>query len=112
MPLRGLCVLAVALCGTALAAGPLGLPDAPAATDETRLTITWYGVATLLFDDGETQVLIDGFFSRPSRDAPFIFPNVEQIERQTTTWASMTSPPSPPFIPTSTTRWTWASSPG
>lgn len=82
MPLRGFSVLAVTLCGTALAAGPLGLPEAPAATDETPLTITWYGVATLLFDDGDTQVLIDGFFSRPSQDAPFIFPNVDQIERQ------------------------------
>lgn len=30
------------------------------------VTVTWFGVATLLFDDGETQVLIDGFFSRPS----------------------------------------------
>jgi L-ascorbate metabolism protein UlaG (beta-lactamase superfamily) len=28
--------------------------------------VTWLGVATLLFDDGETQILIDGFFSRPS----------------------------------------------
>lgn len=36
---------------------------------------TWFGVTTLLFDDGATQVLIDGFFSRPrgsilSRVAP------------------------------------------
>jgi len=30
------------------------------------VTVTWLGVSTLLFDDGETQVLIDGFFSRPS----------------------------------------------
>jgi len=28
--------------------------------------MTWLGVTTLLFDDGETQILIDGFFSRPS----------------------------------------------
>ena len=28
--------------------------------------LTWLGVSTLLFDDGETQVLIDGFISRPS----------------------------------------------
>lgn len=27
---------------------------------------TWLGVATLLFDDGETQLLIDGFISRPT----------------------------------------------
>lgn len=30
------------------------------------VTMTWLGVTTLLFDDGETQILIDGFFSRPS----------------------------------------------
>jgi L-ascorbate metabolism protein UlaG (beta-lactamase superfamily) len=31
-----------------------------------NVTVTWLGVSTLLFDDGETQILIDGFFSRPS----------------------------------------------
>ena len=52
-----------------------------AATDS--VTVTWLGVTTLLFDDGETQILIDGFFSRPtlgdillglpvSNDAPII----------------------------------------
>ncbi len=30
------------------------------------VTVTWLGVTTLLFDDGETQILIDGFFSRPT----------------------------------------------
>jgi len=30
------------------------------------VTSTWLGVTTLLFDDGETQILIDGFISRPS----------------------------------------------
>jgi len=30
------------------------------------VSVTWLGVTTLLFDDGETQILIDGFFSRPS----------------------------------------------
>lgn len=30
------------------------------------VTVIWLGVTTLLFDDGDTQVLIDGFFSRPS----------------------------------------------
>jgi L-ascorbate metabolism protein UlaG (beta-lactamase superfamily) len=33
---------------------------------ETAVTATWLGVTTLLFDDGETQILIDGFISRPS----------------------------------------------
>lgn len=30
------------------------------------VTVTWLGVTTLLFDDGDSQILIDGFFSRPS----------------------------------------------
>jgi L-ascorbate metabolism protein UlaG (beta-lactamase superfamily) len=28
--------------------------------------VSWLGVATLVFDDGETRLLTDGFFSRPS----------------------------------------------
>jgi L-ascorbate metabolism protein UlaG (beta-lactamase superfamily) len=38
---------------------------ASAATPDV-VTVTWLGVSTLLFDDGETQILIDGFFSRAS----------------------------------------------
>ncbi len=34
-----------------------------AGTDGVK--VTWLGVTTLLFDDDETQILIDGFFSRP-----------------------------------------------
>ena len=30
------------------------------------LRVTWFGVSTLLFDDGETQILIDGYISRPT----------------------------------------------
>jgi L-ascorbate metabolism protein UlaG (beta-lactamase superfamily) len=29
------------------------------------VTVKWFGVSTLLIDDGETQLLIDGYFSRP-----------------------------------------------
>ena len=42
---------------------------APYPGDEAVLgavSVTWLGVSTLLFDDGETQILIDGFFSRPT----------------------------------------------
>ncbi len=42
-------------------ATPAASPDA----GEPRLSATWLGVSTLLFDDGETQVLVDGFISRP-----------------------------------------------
>jgi L-ascorbate metabolism protein UlaG (beta-lactamase superfamily) len=38
--------------------------DVPAA--RTALSVTFLGVATLLLDDGESAVLTDGFFSRPS----------------------------------------------
>ena len=33
---------------------------------ENQVKVTFFGVSTLLFDDGQTQFLIDGFFSRPS----------------------------------------------
>jgi L-ascorbate metabolism protein UlaG (beta-lactamase superfamily) len=41
-------------------------PAAASAAAADSVTVTWLGVTTLLFDDGETQILIDGFFSRPS----------------------------------------------
>jgi L-ascorbate metabolism protein UlaG (beta-lactamase superfamily) len=40
--------------------------DAPAAEPDAPLTVTWAGVTTLLIDDGESAVMTDGFFSRPS----------------------------------------------
>jgi L-ascorbate metabolism protein UlaG (beta-lactamase superfamily) len=44
------------------------LPVAAAPESRERpgeVSVTWFGVTTLLFDDGETQVLVDGFISRP-----------------------------------------------
>jgi L-ascorbate metabolism protein UlaG (beta-lactamase superfamily) len=39
---------------------------APVASETGRpLTIQFFGVSTLLFDDGDHRLLIDGFFSRP-----------------------------------------------
>lgn len=35
-------------------------------TKTKQLHVKFFGVSTLLFDDGQTQILIDGFFSRPS----------------------------------------------
>lgn len=44
----------------------LNLPAAQTGTtDGGAVTVTWFGVTTLLFDDGETRLLTDGFFSRP-----------------------------------------------
>lgn len=39
--------------------------DSPREATDGAVTVTWLGVSTLLFDDGETQILVDGFFSRP-----------------------------------------------
>ena len=44
----------------------LGWPVATSNNDAAeRVTVTWLGITTLLFDDGETQILTDGTFSRP-----------------------------------------------
>lgn len=41
-------------------------PPPPAvAGDRPVVQATWFGVSMLLIDDGETQILIDGFISRP-----------------------------------------------
>jgi L-ascorbate metabolism protein UlaG (beta-lactamase superfamily) len=41
-------------------------PAIASAMNPDAVTVTWLGVSTLLFDDSETQILVDGFFSRPS----------------------------------------------
>ncbi len=41
-------------------------PEVTSTITSDAVTVTWLGVSTLLFDDGETQILVDGFFSRPS----------------------------------------------
>ena len=44
----------------------VGIPYAEVAPADSGLKVRWLGVATLLFDDGETQIMTDGFISRPS----------------------------------------------
>lgn len=39
---------------------------ATSAVADGSVTVTWLGITTLLFDDGETQILIDGTFTRLS----------------------------------------------
>ena len=41
-------------------------PTSAEQPSEARVTATWFGISTLLFDDGETQILIDGTFTRVS----------------------------------------------
>ncbi len=49
------------------ALGDIAWSDYPTGGDSAAaVTLTWLGTTTLLFDDGETQLLIDGFFSRPA----------------------------------------------
>ena len=50
----------------------------------TPLRVSFLGVATLLFDDGETAILTDGFFSRPDRMQTFlrkVEPDLDNITR-------------------------------
>lgn len=42
-----------------------GVRVLPPPDEAPAVSVTWYGVTTLLFDDGETQILVDGFVSRP-----------------------------------------------
>lgn len=44
----------------------VGIPYAQQAARDAVLKVRWLGVTTLLIDDGETQILTDGFVSRPS----------------------------------------------
>lgn len=71
------CLLAVSLAAAVAVLGwkwrdrpavaDLDWPVAASAADTAdRLTVTWLGITTLLFDDGETQILTDGAFSRLS----------------------------------------------
>ena len=39
--------------------------DVPAASSDSPLSVTFLGVSSLLFDDGESAIMTDGFFSRP-----------------------------------------------
>lgn len=57
---------------------PLQLPAAAAASGMVR--VSFAGVSTLLFDDGETAFLTDGFFTRPSLSR-MVFGKIETGER-------------------------------
>lgn len=40
--------------------------DVPAAGNDVTLAVTFLGVSSLLFDDGASAIMTDGFFSRPA----------------------------------------------
>ena len=53
-------------------------------TPTAPMRVTFMGVATLLFDDGESAILTDGFFSRPDRMQSFlgkVQPDLDGITR-------------------------------
>jgi hypothetical protein len=64
-------ILSMLVAGVCAAAGlddykEQMLPASPKAeAGKKNLTVMFIGVATLLFDDGETAIMTDGFFSRP-----------------------------------------------
>lgn len=58
------------LCGLLMLMGcaattPQWLPDDVACKSSKRLQVQYAGTTTLLFQDDQTRILIDGFFSRP-----------------------------------------------
>ena len=61
----------------------LGRPPLPGAADiattasanpRSPVSVSFLGVSTLLFDDGESAILTDGFFSRPSLPKTLLLP--------------------------------------
>jgi L-ascorbate metabolism protein UlaG (beta-lactamase superfamily) len=65
--------LGILLSGACAAAGledfkDLNLPAATKPQAGKGLAVTFVGVATLLFDDGETAIMTDGYFSRPKQN--------------------------------------------
>ena len=84
------CVAAWAWAASAEPPPAAQLPGIPVLAPSEGLpavTVTWYGVTTLLFDDGETKILIDGFFSRPLFEGldSIAEPDMEQIGRMVET---------------------------
>ena len=49
-------------------------PATPPASPTSPLTVSFLGVTTLLFDDGDSAVMTDGFFTRPSLPRTLLTP--------------------------------------
>jgi L-ascorbate metabolism protein UlaG (beta-lactamase superfamily) len=90
MKLIASALLALLFHGTCAAAGlddykDIMLPaGAGAEPGKNNLRVMFIGVATLLFDDGETAIMTDGFFSRPdfrTASTSKIKPDRERITR-------------------------------
>lgn len=76
LKIAGVVVLAIAIIATFVISklwqdrpelSEMGWPTASIETTrDTAVNVTWLGISSLLFDDGETQILIDGTFTRVS----------------------------------------------
>lgn len=56
----------------------LPIPEAIAdETGESRVSVSWLGISTLLFDDGDTQIITDATFSRPELHRILLFRPLE-----------------------------------
>ena len=87
------CCIAAAGCVSAedppvgVVASLPGIPVLAPGEVTPAVSVTWYGVSTLLFDDGETRILTDGFFSRPLFEglSSIAEPDTQQIARMVET---------------------------
>ncbi|NEX62381.1 MBL fold metallo-hydrolase [Noviherbaspirillum galbum] len=79
------CAMSLSACmaGTAPSASQTASPPQQRSEKAGGLRVTFLGVSTLLFDDGETAIMTDGFFSRPAQSelAGQIGPNESRIDR-------------------------------
>lgn len=55
---------------------PYFLPAATSLPGNGSIKVTYFGTSTLMFDDGKTKIMLDGFLTRPST-AKVVFGNVE-----------------------------------
>lgn len=71
----------VLMAAGAAADGPPGVAELAA---DSGVRVTWYGVTTLKFEDADTAILIDGFFSRPEFESleDMASPDVAQIKQK------------------------------
>lgn len=60
---------------------PSDIATTASATPRSPLTVSFLGVSTVLFDDGESAILTDGFFSRPSLARTLVLPLRSDMQR-------------------------------
>ncbi|MFI8568769.1 MBL fold metallo-hydrolase [Rhodococcus sp. NPDC078407] len=61
--------------------GPPEIAITASATPASPVTVSFLGVSTVLFDDGESAILTDGFFSRPSLARTLVLPLRSDMQR-------------------------------